>query len=86
MKEVWDPHCWTIKGREKIFGPNPELMKTSLGRPFRLLDGDDEVYFLGEMYSIDPGSETDFAPLDDFGAGFGCTSIQYKGETGWETL
>ena len=52
---------------------------------FRLLDGDNEVYYEGR--SSDSSS---FAPLDDFGEGnAGCTTIQYwepgKGG-GWKDL
>lgn len=50
---------------------------------FRLLDDDDEVYYVGFMV----GNENEFAPLDDFGKpNAGCTSIQYLKEGSWETL
>jgi len=55
-------------------------------RRFRLKDDDGEVYFLG-FFSGDWESEDGFGPLDNFGAGWGCTSIEYRNERGaWEVL
>jgi len=48
---------------------------------FRLLDDDDEVYFEG--YQIPDRDE--FAPLDEVGAGYGCTALQYWNK-GWQWL
>ena len=67
------------------------------GTPFRLVDGDDEVMYLGRILAEHPdGSlmhtvgcdETFFAPLEDFGApNAGCTEIQYKDPDGeWTGL
>ena len=56
-----------------------------LNQPFRLLDDDGVVYYEG--LSDDSDSEAAFAPLDDYGMpNAGCTSIQYKRGTKWETL
>lgn len=56
------------------------------GIPFRMLDDDGEVYYLG-LYT-GPDDETLFAPLDDFGMpNAGGTAIQYRNAAGaWETL
>ncbi len=55
------------------------------GIKFRLLDDDGNVYFHGKCIT-DFGEEA-FAPLDDFGAAYGCTDIQYRNEKGeWESL
>jgi len=48
---------------------------------FRLLDDDEEVYFLGLS-----GNSSSFEPLDYFGNGFGCTDIQYFENGKWESL
>lgn len=62
-----------------------ENMKNKLIHRFRLLDGDNEVYYEG--VSDDCDSENAFAPLDDFGEGYaGCTEIQYHQSGIWETL
>ena len=60
-------------------------LKDTFIHRFRLLDGDDEVYYEG--LSDDCDSEKAFAPLDDFGEGHaGCTEIQYLRCDVWETL
>lgn len=53
---------------------------------FRLADDDGEIYFYG--VSTDCISEAAFRPLDELGMpGYGCTSIEYKNESGhWELL
>ncbi|NOR56995.1 MAG: hypothetical protein GQ474_00550 [Sulfurimonas sp.] len=52
---------------------------------FRMLDDDDEVYYIG--YSNDCDSEKAFQPLDDFGMpNAGCTDIQYRHNGKWESL
>ena len=59
-------------------------IKRKMPYRFRLLDGDGEVYFEG--YSHDDSS---FAPLDRFGAAFGCVQIDYweSGKNGgWKEL
>lgn len=48
---------------------------------FRLLDGDDQVYFEGLS-----GNSSSFEPLDHFGVAFGCTDIQYFENGKWEWL
>lgn len=60
---------------------------TPLPYEFRMLDGDDEIYYYG--LSNDNDSEEAFSPLDDFGLGnAGCTEIQYYNEKTkeWEPL
>jgi hypothetical protein len=54
---------------------------------FRLLDDDKEVYFYGEYDGLNKDEAWAFSPLDDWGAAFGCTILEYKNESGeWETL
>lgn len=53
--------------------------------PFRLYDDDNELYFEGIMF-LRAENEVDFDPLDDYGAAFGCTTLRYKSDKGWETL
>lgn len=64
-----------------------EIAADPKARPFRMKDDDGELYYEG-MIVADPGSEEDFAPLDDFGMpNAGCTSIEYRGKNGeWEAL
>lgn len=54
--------------------------------PFRLKDGDDNVYYEG--FSTTNDDEGAFAPLDDFGhPDSGCCMIEYKTPRGiWEPL
>ena len=51
--------------------------------PFRLLDGDGNVYLWGLSANKDS-----FGPLDELGAPLGCTDIQYYDhkKKEWETL
>jgi hypothetical protein len=49
--------------------------------PFRLFDDDGELYFEGLG-----SNSSSFAPLDNFGSGFGCTDIQYFENNKWESL
>lgn len=77
---IWGPGC----GNEK---PNPD----ELPDYFRLLDDDGEVYFYGKTNALTGGSQnrcnSGFEPLDDLGAGYGCTSIEYRNASGkWEAL
>lgn len=52
---------------------------------FRLLDDDGAIYFYGYCSSCD--DEAAFEPLDEYGACYGCTEIQYKQSNGkYETL
>lgn len=59
-----------------------------LGREFRMMDDDGEIYYYGKIWTSDEkGSETDFGPLDDFGTpNAGATEIQYKIDGKWVTL
>ena len=43
---------------------------------FEMYDGDDEVYFTGEISGVYDG----FEPLDDLGHSYGCTGIRINGE------
>lgn len=49
--------------------------------PFQLLDDDGELYFEGLS-----SNSSSFAPLDNFGAGYGCTEIKYLENGVWESL
>lgn len=51
---------------------------------FKLVDDDGIDYFEG--VSSDSDSEEGFDPLDEYGAGFGCTTILYKRGDKWEEL
>jgi len=53
---------------------------------FRMLDGDDIVYYYG--ISTDNNTQAAFEPLDDFGMpNAGCTDIQYQNDLDeWESL
>ncbi len=51
---------------------------------FRILDDDEEVYFIGFM--IPTSTEALFAPLDAFGVGWGCTDIQILEKGQWESV
>ena len=48
---------------------------------FRLVDDDGEVYCYGRT-----NDNSSFAPLDDWGAHYGCTSIEYYVDGKWEVL
>lgn len=77
-------------------------LKAGEGQSFRMGDDDNDLYYEGRFFDEDydtqdlrhlPLSRVDvteaaFAPLDDFGRpNAGCTSIQYKNESGeWETI
>ena len=67
-------------------------LKAGEGRPFRMLDDDDELIVEGRIISSDPSDdmgEEYFGPLEDFGEpNAGCTSIQYQNPVTkeWETL
>lgn len=54
---------------------------------FKMLDDDNNLYYLGVAEKGPHDSEEGFEPLDDFGKpNAGCTSIEYLTEKGWETL
>lgn len=68
----------------------PELLAqlaAGEGRVFRIYDDDENICYEGRIIA-DPGSEDDFAPLDDFGQpNAGCTYIEYKNAAGeWKML
>ena len=52
-------------------------------RTFRLLDDDGLVYFHGRQ---DPKNFDEFGPLDNYGAAYGCATLQYKNDRQWVTL
>jgi hypothetical protein len=62
------------------------------GQPFRMLDGDGEIYYYGrfleEPHDPELYEAVEFQPLDNFGTpNAGCAEIQYKSELGiWEIL
>ena len=63
-----------------------DLNKMDLGEKlerFRMFGDDDELYFEGISLNA-----SQFQPLDEFGAGFGCTRIDYwdKAAHEWKTL
>ena len=67
-------------------GTYPFDKRSNLPHHFRLLDDDGEVYFQGKC-DFDCHDESDgFAPLDDFGITYGCTTIQYLDVKGWMFL
>ena len=69
-------------GQEKRL--NADKSKKGLFK-FRLLDDDGEIYFYGYSSSCDDNAA--FEPLDEYGACYGCTEIQYKQPNGeYETL
>ena len=84
---LWDsgkqPDGWT-KGNCKL-----EDIPQERRQAFRLLDGDNEVYFTGwldrDAFQVADG-DTAFLPLDDFGAGYGCVGMEYKESGKWVTL
>ncbi len=58
-----------------------ENFKFKLTKKFRLLDGDDNIYFEGLSDNIN------FDPLDDWGMPFyGCTTIEYYEDDKWVVL
>ena len=84
--------CWLVyTNKGKRYGGNgatesENRKRADEGREFRLLDGDGTVYFQGRMWSEDPGSDDDFAPLDCYGSAFGCVEIQYHVDGEWASL
>ena len=73
-----------------VSGGNKKTLERSWSlRPFRLLDGDNIVYYEGSFYCTDDESngEEGFSPLDDYGMpNAGCTSIEYWIDGKWVTL
>jgi len=75
---------WTITE-----APIDDIFKTSMALgehtlPFRLLDDDGVVYFLGYMKPTQ--SEALFHPLDVVGESYGCTSIEIRENGKWEVV
>lgn len=62
-------------------------LKSGFGHAFRMRDDDGELYYCGRLFG-DKNSEEGFAPLDDYGMpNAGCTSIEYRDESGqWKIL
>lgn len=57
------------------------------GEPFKMRDGDGELYYTGRIVGADTDNEDGFAPLQDFGMpNAGCTGIEYKRGNSWEAL
>lgn len=61
------------------------------GRAFRMKGDDDDIAYEGRIVlgaDVEEGTETDFAPLDDFGEpNCGCAWIEYRDATGaWAVL
>jgi hypothetical protein len=81
-----------------------ERLKAGEGKRFRMLDDDGEIYYYGRWLEEDDcteeyesgmwGQDSEFSPLDNFGApNAGCTELQYdngkrddKGKVVWESL
>jgi hypothetical protein len=65
-----------------------QLAKAAEGREWRVLDGDGIEYYSGRICTEDePGTEADFAPLDDFGGpDAGAVTIEYREGGRWVTL
>lgn len=75
------PQRVTIDGIEFAV-MRPQTLDDMYKHPFRLLDGDDIVYFVG-LSAV----EDDFNPLDYYGIDYGCVWIQYKNANDeWEIL
>lgn len=53
---------------------------------FRLLDDDGNVYFKGWTTDLNEEADKAFAPLDEVGDGYGCTSLEYRENGEWEVL
>lgn len=82
-RDIINPKCGDQPNLRRSGDWNDDKLTTAFS--FQLRDDDDEPYFEG--VSTDCSSEEAFAPLDDFGAAYGCTSIWYQNERGaWEQL
>lgn len=68
-------------------GERLKSQANSLDHEFRLLDGDDEVYFEGRCSEPDVSADP-FAPLDVVGTAYGCVTLEYRkvGATDWVQL
>lgn len=78
---------WTITKAPVAVGESGVKFQTpreSETMKFRLLDDDGEVYFYGVM--IPTNEEIIFAPLDEFGLDYGCTSIEVFENGKWEMV
>ena len=74
------PHRVTIDGIEFAVMYHQPL-DAAYKYPFRLLDDDNIVYFIG-LSAI----EDDFNPIDYYGIDYGCVWIQYKDNNKWVIL
>lgn len=73
-------------GPSNISAEMAKKLKAGEGKTFRMRDDDKEVYYEG-LFLGDDSSEDGFAPLENFGEpNAGCTDIQYKNGSSWETL
>lgn len=82
-----------ITGPRDATGLLLEALKIGNGTPFKLYDGDGELYYDGRIVwdgeTVDHDlPEESFAPLDDFGApNAGCAEIRYRDQSGaWVSL
>lgn len=78
--EVYQPHTYA----HRAYNKDDKQCKELVCHKFRVLDDDGNIYAYG--YSSDKDSEGAFVPLDLAMGWWGCTEIQYKEESGWETL
>lgn len=74
--------CSEVGCRGPRGATDAELAKAKKGRAFAMYDDDGTLYYRGRIWTAaEPGTETDFAPLWDFGApNAGCTEIRYNGK------
>jgi len=62
-------------------------LKNGEGIKFRLYDDDGELYLEGLQIEGDSGEEGSFAPLDNFGEGWGgCTELKQYLDGKWQTV
>lgn len=62
-----------------------ERLKSKCNKKFRVCDDDGTIYFWGVATTDD--DDRAFQPLDNLGADYGCTYIEYKNCDGeWEML
>lgn len=70
-----------IDGLSGYKSPNYDTEKDkTLIHPFKLLDDDKNIYFIGVSNKVN------FNALDDLGAAYGCTEIKFKENDIWTTL
>ena len=69
----------------KVYGDYTIEELKENGIEFKLFDDDGECYFKGLSLATEDlfnGEEHLFAPLDQFGASYGCVDIHYKNREG----